>query len=97
MTSKRSYELLYFWPSHIAIPALGLNVNHIQSKPIFFDDTVYTAITTPAFHFTGIFSRSAITHTKQQINDITLKKGWGSIIYLLQQISRKCRAELAAT
>ncbi len=74
---KRANKLLNFRPANSAVPSLCLQIDQVQAKPIFFNNTIYSLISTLANSQAGVMHRAAITHSNKQLDHKSFKELWG--------------------
>jgi len=64
----------HFAGTYIIGPALCLNINCVQPKPIFIDDAVDAAIPRAAHRAAGLLAAAAVAHLQQQLHHEALKE-----------------------
>ena len=76
MTLECACKFLYLRTTDGAFPPFGLDIDHIQPKPIFFDDAVDSAVSTSSNRLASISKTATVTHPHQQIDDEPFKERW---------------------
>jgi hypothetical protein len=75
-------------------PSLRLDVNHVQSKSILFDDPVNALISGTSDGLPRVEQRAAVPHLDEKLHDDPLEELRGTCLNTFQQIGRKRSFEL---
>lgn len=74
---KRTHEFLDFRAANCGVvPTFRLNVQEIESKFVFFDNTIYAAISRLSDCFPRISKRPSISNGSKKSNNEPLEKIW---------------------
>src|SRR5918998_1650227 len=77
LTLESSSELLNLGPANCTLPPLRLNVDHIQTEPVFLNDSIDAATPPPPNSAPSPGSHPAIAHRHNEIDHQSFKKiGW---------------------
>src|SRR5690606_31785041 len=87
-------ESLDLGTSDDVLPTLGLDVDEVQTEPVFLDDAVDTTVAALADRSPGVILRSSVSHAHEQINDQLLEERWRSGLDLRQEVVRQRAPEL---
>ena len=85
MTSECTVKSLKIWSANTALPALCLNVDFFQTKPIKGDYPIYSSIAHTANPL-QISSTCSIPHSMKQIQNDRFEERRGNIAEKLKQL-----------
>ncbi|CAE6756824.1 hypothetical protein NSPZN2_30445 [Nitrospira defluvii] len=69
-----------------SLPALGLNLDHIEAQSVFINDSVNAFVTTATDGPPRFFTAPSIAHFYEYIDDQTLEERRGTFLCGLQQL-----------
>jgi len=69
MSLQAACELLNCRPANCCFPSLCLDINHVESKLVFFDNPVNTIVSRAPYGLPRILPRSSATNSNKQIYD----------------------------
>jgi len=70
-------------------PSLRLDVHHIETQFVFFDDAVYAVVARFADGVSRVFQRAAISHCHQQLHNQPLEESWRTLFHRVEDLARK--------
>jgi hypothetical protein len=86
LTSCDEFPFAKGTETSLALPTLGLDVDHVEPKAVFFDGAVYPLVAALADRFARVLQASAIAHLYEEIDNETLELMWRDFEDLLQQV-----------
>src|SRR5512143_1540490 len=95
MPLKRSSELLDLGATHGRIPALCLDIDHVEAEAILLDDAVDSSVTTLPDCLSGISERSAVAHPDKEFYDEAFEECRGRTFHLIEEFGFEVKSETA--